>query len=54
MRPEGFTDEEWNYIDTVVKEAFPEMESHVEIFTLPSGRELWMYCDGTWRVEEEK
>jgi hypothetical protein len=39
MRPEGFTDEEWNYIDTVVKEAFPEMESHVEIFTLPSGRE---------------
>ena len=43
---EKLSEEDREFINTEVRAAFPEMVTHAEIFTLPSGKEIWVYCDG--------
>lgn len=48
------SDEDRKYIDTEVRAAFPEMETHLEIFPLPSGATLHLWCDGTYNLLHEQ
>ncbi len=45
-----FSDEDKEFIESKVRPAYEKMETHCEIFDLPSGSELWLYCDGRYKI----
>lgn len=50
----NFSSNDYKFILDKVRPAFEAMETHVEIFELPSGKNLWMYCDGTVKLVSDK
>lgn len=49
---ESLSEEDKEFVRAKVKPKFPDMEVHLEIFDLPSGKELYVYCDGRCVVKD--
>lgn len=47
-----FSDEDIDYLKNKVRPAIERMTTHLEIFELPSGKELWAYADGRCFVRQ--
>lgn len=53
-REQVVNEADWWWIQENVIPKFPKMETHLEIFELPSGKELHLWCDGVWNLIDKK
>lgn len=61
LKPVKFTNrvymlcrEDVEFLNNVVRPGFEDMEVHMEIFDLPSGKTLHLWCDGTADVIDRR
>lgn len=49
-----FSEEDAKKIKEFRDKEYPHMETNVEIVGLPSGKNIWVYCDGRVFLEDDE
>lgn len=49
-----FSEEDLKRVKEFRDREYPNMETNVEIVGLPSGKNIWVYCDGRVFLEEKE